>query len=339
MLDAPILVDGKLVGVVCLEHVGPVRHWRAMEELVAGTFADFVAMALGAAERHKSRELQASADAFRLLFDAAPVALVLTNTKDDNVVMANPRARELFAVPADVPGAGIHAPSFWKHPSERAELVRRLKQDKIVEDLEAELLRVGGSSFWAVVAARFIVSGQDTLCLIGVRDITRRKALEERLRELATTDDLTKTLNRRRLFEVGEEELQRAKRYDRPLCVAMVDIDHFKDVNDRFGHAAGDDILRDVASAIREGVRRHDHVGRYGGEEILVIFPETVLDDAFNIVERIRVAIEARGRVTISGGVVQWSGSESLADAIRRADVAMYEAKAKGRNRTSSDRT
>lgn len=170
--------------------------------------------------------------------------------------------------------------------------------------------------------------------------LAEQKKVEERLRELATTDALTGMLNRRRLFEVAEEELSRAARYRRPLCIAMCDLDHFKRINDCHGHCVGDEALRLIGETLRGILRRQDHAGRYGGEEIAIIMPETSLAAARVVLERTRVSIEnvllevatQRIPVTASVGVVEWRSGEKLNETLRRADEALYAAKTAGRN-------
>lgn len=180
-----------------------------------------------------------------------------------------------------------------------------------------------------------------------VFDITERKELQKKLEEqnellekLATTDELTKLFNRRMVYSKLEYEIDRAKRYKNPLSIMMIDIDHFKLVNDKFGHARGDDVLRDVADIISRSTRRTDISGRYGGEEFLVIFPNSNLVESLVVAERIREGVSANKygddlRVTISCGVKTFEG-ETITDFLHKADEKLYEAKEQGRNRVSS---
>lgn len=170
-------------------------------------------------------------------------------------------------------------------------------------------------------------------------DITQRKAREEQLRRLAQTDPLTGLSNRRHFFEQAAQELRRVARYGRPLAVVMLDIDHFKAVNDNCGHEAGDAVLRDVARCLRSALRESDLLGRVGGEEFAALLPETHEAEALVLAERLRTAVSAAPlgsglSVTISAGVtgIRGSGAEDLDSALRRADAALYRAKAAGRN-------
>ncbi|MFN7943459.1 MAG: diguanylate cyclase [Thermoanaerobaculia bacterium] len=162
------------------------------------------------------------------------------------------------------------------------------------------------------------------------------------LRKLATLDPLTERFNRRTIDELGRREAARARRHALDLAVALVDIDHFKQVNDRFGHAAGDAALRSVAEAIAAELREPDLLGRYGGDELLVILADTRRDAAEIACERLRQAIAERGLIggegesslTVSIGFAGLNGDEVDFDRlVRRADRALYEAKAAGRDR------
>ena len=191
------------------------------------------------------------------------------------------------------------------------------------------------------------------------QDITDRKQAQQLLeatqlilnnnlileQQLARTDQLTGVNNRRYLFEIAEHEFEIAERYQQPLSVVMFDIDHFKKFNDTFGHKLGDQILNMVTQVAAKELRAVDAIGRYGGEEFIILLPMTNAVQAFQLAERIRIAVAAisvpteKGHtsVTISIGVVEkgnQSPSESVEDVFHRADLAMYAAKQAGRNRT-----
>jgi GGDEF domain-containing protein len=182
---------------------------------------------------------------------------------------------------------------------------------------------------------------------------------------LATTDELTGVHNRRNLMELGNREVKRSRRYERPLAILMLDVDHFKQVNDTWGHAAGDVVLRGIAQHCVDQLRDTDALGRYGlkdededvgniiarfgGEEFAILLPETNLDQAVLVAERIRSSVErmlfkvpgASGQpeaallqVTVSiGASVLQTEMDSMLDLLNQADKALYDAKAMGRNR------
>ncbi|MBF8258722.1 MAG: Diguanylate cyclase [Actinobacteria bacterium] len=165
---------------------------------------------------------------------------------------------------------------------------------------------------------------------------------ERKLVEMASKDPLTGLLNRREGFRRIGEEISRAVRLARPLSLLLIDIDHFKKINDTYGHATGDDVLKALSRLIMEEGRVYDIPVRYGGEEFLVATPETPRDNAKTFAERLRRATEALVvtskdgsdlRITISTGVAQLKENETLELALSRADAALYEAKNSGRNR------
>jgi diguanylate cyclase (GGDEF)-like protein len=169
--------------------------------------------------------------------------------------------------------------------------------------------------------------------------------LAQRLRELSMVDGLTRLLNRRTVHQRLMEELERARRYGMPLAIALCDLDHFKAINDTYGHLAGDSVLVHVAEVLRQHARAADVIGRYGGEEFLILLPNTELDSAIRAAARLREALmlhpapmgeDAHLEVTGSLGVAALSelapdaGPDSL---LALADKRLYEAKAAGRNR------
>lgn len=168
---------------------------------------------------------------------------------------------------------------------------------------------------------------------------------QEQLRQEAIHDPLTGLLNRRAIEETLETEVDRARRSKAPLSVVMLDLDNFKVVNDTYGHLAGDSILRQTALRMNESIRSYDSVGRYGGEEFLLIFPNIELPEAKELAERIRVSIsgnlmdtpEGMIPVTASLGLVTIKGDDKInqEDLVSLADSAMYQAKADGRNCTA----
>jgi diguanylate cyclase (GGDEF)-like protein len=160
----------------------------------------------------------------------------------------------------------------------------------------------------------------------------------DQMATLAATDHLTGLWNRRAFQERLAAELERARRYDRPLALVMIDIDHFKRINDVHGHPVGDRVLIEVASRLFATVREGEVVARVGGEEFAWILPETDGDGAVAAAERVRAAISAQtftgvGRLTVSLGVCDLDEGETASELVRLADRALYQAKADGRDR------
>ena len=173
-----------------------------------------------------------------------------------------------------------------------------------------------------------------------VADILTVNFTNARLYKAAYRDPLTGLRTRRAMEEALEYEHSRGLRYSRTFCVAMLDVDNFKSVNDTYGHAVGDAVLTQLGETLLAGVRAYDLPARHGGDEMAVLMPETKLDSALVAIERLRRQLECDLRVpsgrpvTVSCGVAEWSGlaDETGAAVIRRADEALYEAKHAGRN-------
>jgi diguanylate cyclase (GGDEF)-like protein/PAS domain S-box-containing protein len=169
------------------------------------------------------------------------------------------------------------------------------------------------------------------------RDVTERQRMIDMLREKAMIDRLTGAYNRGQVEELLDQEVERAQRYGRPLAVAMLDIDHFKQFNDRHGHPAGDAVLSGFAGLILARLRSSDALGRWGGEEFVLVLPETGAAAANKLAETLRARVEAAplaesATVTASFGVAALCEGEDRKALIARADAALYAAKRAGRN-------
>jgi diguanylate cyclase (GGDEF)-like protein/PAS domain S-box-containing protein len=212
-----------------------------------------------------------------------------------------------------------------------------------------------GSFVWLGTNARLArvsATGEPQDVVLVMRDITERRSLEERLAVLALTDGLTGISNRRAFDEALDREWKRTLREGSQISLLLLDLDHFKEFNDQYGHQVGDDCLRAVATAVRGAVRVTDIVARYGGEEITVILPSTATAGAVEAAEKVRVAIEALrfphegyleggGWVTASVGVAtalaRYGGSMRMPESLLlAADNALYKAKHEGRNRVAT---
>jgi diguanylate cyclase (GGDEF)-like protein len=197
----------------------------------------------------------------------------------------------------------------------------------------------------AMKAGAYDYLGKDTLTVDllerAVRYACRRHLLEqerarmvEKLAELSVTDELTSLANRRSLSQRLDEEAKRSARTGRAFAVLMVDLDHFKEVNDRHGHQVGDSVLQQCARTLKENVRGTDFVARYGGEEFCVVLPETSLQGAQHVAEKLREAVANLPHPvpTISVGVAVWQPQVSADELLGQADAALYHAKQHGRD-------
>lgn len=202
----------------------------------------------------------------------------------------------------------------------------------------------GGELYWTSARISPITNPKGEIThFVGIQEnITEQKRLREQLELMSKTDLLTGLHNRRYFFEATQMELARAQRNNTSLCMMMIDIDHFKRINDRHGHQAGDSVLSQISHEFKANLRVNDILARYGGEEFVITLPETTIGEAAHFAERIRRAVEdARFQIdgeevnlTISIGCAGLpTGSLNLSKLIERADVAMYQAKSNGRNR------
>ncbi|HYJ11631.1 MAG TPA: GGDEF domain-containing protein, partial [Polyangiaceae bacterium] len=239
--------------------------------------------------------------------------------------------------------------------------------------LDGELMQLrkrSGEPFWAELSARIVELDGQRCSLVGIFDVTAQKDLEAQLRELATCDSLTGAATRRHFVELAQRERERSLRSGSPLSLCMFDADHFKNVNDQYGHVAGDHVLAAIAQAARSKLRKSDVLGRLGGEEFGILLPDTALPGALTLAERVRVAVAdvelqtsdmppdssvhhlvpgggpadeaAPGApnptitATISIGVAELRKGEPFEALLKRADRALYAAKDLGRNRVQA---
>jgi len=210
---------------------------------------------------------------------------------------------------------------------------------------EQNIVKKGGDELIIELSLTLTLQDSKTTIIGILRDISERKRLEHDLKMMTIEDPLTQLFNRRHLVACLAHEIQRVRRYLHPLSIFFIDIDHFKRVNDDFGHAAGDSALIRLAKLLKAEVRKNDICGRYGGEEFLVILPETSVNKAVEFAERIcgliaEIKININKPIeltmTISIGVAEFNDNDSVESFIKKADTAMYQAKNQGRNRVCS---
>lgn len=189
-----------------------------------------------------------------------------------------------------------------------------------------------------------LFSGRQTFSglVLHVVDLTEMKRMEEKLHQLSITDALTGLYNRNHFQQISEAEMARSARYGIPLSFIMFDIDHFKKINDSFGHDSGDFVLKTISFQVKKQIRDTDSLFRWGGEEFILILPHTTGNEAVVLAERIRLGIEHHnyehvGKVTCSFGVTEYHGSEKGQQLFNRLDELLYESKNRGRNRVTAE--
>lgn len=214
-------------------------------------------------------------------------------------------------------------------PQDREEIVNRHVSITIQNGTDYRLV-------WQLLGAGLVIA------LIGVFWMRKLSRLNRELARLSVTDRLTGIYNRMKLDEALAAEIQRSRRYDQALAIVLIDIDHFKRINDTYGHQAGDRALIEIARLLSEGSRETDVVGRWGGEEFMILLPHTDLAGAGRLAEKIRTTIAAHefsgiGQQTASFGVAAYTIDDQPNDLVARADAALYDAKRNGRNRVASN--
>ena len=292
------------------------------------------------ARKAANEALQASEQRYRLLVEATPFPIAISRLEDGRIRFLNPAAGRQFEV--DPSSAEDHtAIEFYTDPSVRRQLVDRLQAHGRVQRFETRMRSARGNVFWAELTATKLMYEGEPCAFVAITDISARKDVEKSLRHLAETDPLTGLWNRRKFFELLQIEQARVHRYHRPGTVLSLDIDHFKAVNDRHGHAIGDAMLVHFAHLIRQQLRLVDIVGRIGGEEFAVILPETDRQAAWQVAEKLRATVEAtplvlesgqKIPVTVSLGLAVLEGASNTDTVMLAADQALYRAKSQGRN-------
>ncbi|BAL23258.1 diguanylate cyclase with PAS/PAC sensor [Azoarcus sp. KH32C] len=344
-LAATMMLTGYMLGRTVVEPLEKVTN--AMARVSGGDLDHQVPIQtrdelgrMASSFNHMTSELKTTYDGLRreqdkltTIIHGAGEGIVVTDNHGD-IVLVNPAAERLLEKPASqiVEEGFIH---ILDNPDEmRTWLGEDATHAAVTTEYKGRILQVFAST---ILGSENNVVGSAAL----LRDITEEKRLEEELRRLSTTDGLTGLYNRRHLDATLATEYVRSTRTGASLAVVMFDIDHFKKFNDTYGHDQGDRVLQAVARNFRDALRKYDLACRYGGEEFVGILPNTTLDGAFSVAERLRCDIEAAEvdglKVTISLGVAAFpeisvAGPEGLIEA---ADAALYGSKEAGRNRTT----
>ncbi len=286
----------------------------------------------------------------RLALDAGDIGLYLAE-HPLGVVSADAQLLRLLGYSTDQIRLD---PSTWEsmmHPEDHkrvrglAEQVRDPGCDRF--EAEYRLRHRDGHWIWVLDRARVYArdaAGNPTRVAGACIDVSRRKAAEVNLEYLVDHDELTAVLNRRGIWRSVQRIHAHAKRVGQPYCLAMLDLDHFKQVNDGYGHAIGDRVLVCVAETLRRGLREADWIGRWGGEEFVIVLPSTREVQALMVLERLRRAVGGREievdghsiSVTLSAGIAVCEPlRDRPGDVLKRADSALFRAKASGRNQIS----
>ena len=280
----------------------------------------------------------------RAILEVLPYPIYITRHKDGQLLFVNRKTCLLFQKSAN---QLLHSKSidFFVDPQEREDLKKLLETLHDIRDVEVKMKTAQGREFTAEVAVIGMEYGGQKALLVALNDISQRKQFEAELFHEASTDALTGISNRRYFMAQAAQELRRSRRFARDLSVMMIDIDHFKAINDQHGHAVGDAVLQGTVKSALESLRQSDSLGRLGGEEFAVILPETGRMAAAEVAERLRQHIAERPMIaerlavpcTVSVGVAELAPQDgTIDDVLHRADQALYRAKKAGRNRVET---
>jgi len=294
------------------------------------------------AEHAANRQLMRNRETLDTILQAVPLPMLVINRRNGRILQANAAARRCFG---DRPPHDLFSSASKFFPRNGLDrLLAALDTTGRVEGVETRLHLPGGGRRDVLVSAALAEVADTRAVIVTLTDITDRKKMEAELERLANTDFLTGLANRVRFFTLATAEIQRAQRYRRPLALAMIDIDRFKEINDSLGHLAGDKVLTAFAALCRSMIRRQDVLARLGGDEFALLLPETERESALAMTDRLRRAVADAPRdvmpvpLTVSIGLTWILPGDSSPDAaLVRADRALYDAKGTGRNQVASD--
>ncbi len=360
VLCLPLIKQGQVVGALYLENdaLGAAFSPQRLEflSLLSGNVVNAIdnarlyeqlrtlADSLEHRVAERTAELRDSEARTLSILQNAPVPMTVTRRSDGLLVYVNAPAAAVVGFTQESL-MGNAAQTRYRDPADRERMYEKYRAQGVLRDHETCLLARDGSERWTLISMVPIVYDGEPSELATVIDITERKGMEEALRRLATTDALTGVSNRGHFMQRAEAELDRARRYGRPLAMVMLDIDHFKQINDRHGHSTGDEAIRALTGASQAMVRQQDVVGRLGGEEFGILMPETDLEAAFRLAERLRVHLAGLVVMLPSGEAIRMTASfgvsalapaqDNVDDLLARADRALYVSKRNGRDRVS----
>lgn len=287
--------------------------------------------------------LNASQERLLAILNSPAFPVVISIPQSGIIQFLNERAAELFGFTLPETGRYLEA-DFWHDLADRDAFLDQIKIRKRVNSFEACLSGVNGDTFWSLISGLEMTYDGQTCILFSFSDISHQIERERNLRQLASTDSLTGIYNRRAFLEQANKSLSLAARQRWQVVILMLDIDHFKQINDQFGHAKGDFVIRSVAQACTKILREHDVVGRFGGEEFVILLSNMSMHKAQTVAERLRQQVEElwivnepnQMQVTVSIGIAAMQSDNSLETTIKHADKALYQSKIKGRNRVES---
>lgn len=342
MLDAPIRTGLRLVGVLCHEHIGPAREWGLGEKKDAAFLASLASLTL----ELKNRAMREALLAATLESTAEGIL-----ASDDHRVLAyNQRFLDMWRLDAKAMRSFDGVRAYIAARTSISGLVGAANEAFAGPDGESiDVLELDDGRVFERSSRPQLMGKQVVGRVWSFRDITAHRraetalrASEAKMRDLATRDGLTGLFNRRHVLELLNEGIARSLALGERLTIGLVDLDLFKRVNDEFGHLVGDAVLRDFAKQLTQRFRASDNVGRYGGEEFLVVLRGANTAAAARVFDEVRAGFKNRDfaelpRYSFSAGIAELGvdGGDAI-ELLGRADIRLYEAKRQGRDRTVS---
>lgn len=287
-------------------------------------------------ERKRVEEaLLESEEKYRLLFEESLDAIAIT-TPEGRFVNYNRKVLDMLCCSDDQIKQIIFS-DLYKDRQSLKDFIGEIKNKGFVDGFETQLV-TGDKRIIDVLLKASVIRDEagNIRYLHGIlRDVTEEKAKERMIKRLTLIDERTQLSNVRHFEKILPYEMGSSGRYNHPLTLMMLDIDYFKKYNDTYGHPAGDDILFLVGGIITECLRETDTAFRYGGEEFAVLMPETGIDPAFDVAQRLRRCFKAQTKETISIGITEYRHPETSEQFVKRADEALYFSKENGRDQVN----
>lgn len=352
LMVLPLMVQQELIGLLYLDHsdsgnIFTDQKVKLIELLTMQFSVNFkntqyynelidINEKLETEVNHRTRQLHRKNQYLESILHTLPIPFAVSDLQG-HLLQANQRFRDKFAVGDNM--ENYRAAQFYKRKQDRARVINALRDYQRIEDVECLLQDMNGNEFWTLLSASEIETDNGPAIFAAMTDISEHKQREIRLHEEASTDPLTQAYNRRAFFRLPT--LMRQQKANRPHSIAMLDLDHFKKLNDDHGHAVGDEALRRFVASAKECLRENDVIGRIGGEEFAIFLSDIPLHHAQDVLNRLcqktaQILVESNGDTisfTVSVGLTVWNIEESIEEVLQRADELLYEAKAAGRNR------
>lgn len=289
-----------------------------------------------------AENLKKISDNVENIIKSSPFPIVISRLKNDTIVFANQNALKIFDMNASELSM-YHFSDFFVDAKNRKLLLERLEHNRQVQDFEILVkTMLSTTPFWLMASANVIEYKGEPVLYMAFQDITDRKQREQKLIGQANRDPLTSIYNRRYFEDAVPEKIRKAHIAGQPFAVLMIDADHFKNINDEYGHKTGDKVLIEMAQVTERSLRPDDIVARFGGEEFVIFLNNVNEETAMMVAERIKNVISGLVVYSDDGRPVTWTVSIGVAPSgvsdhidllIKMADDAMYQAKNSGRNR------